>query len=346
MPIGTVINELYEIAEPLGEGGFGTVYRAVHRQLGHSVAIKVFEEGRHEGDGPRELFRREAILGARIRSPHLVDVLDAGELPEGAPYIVMALVQGPSLGELLRRGPLSCSAAIDLGIQACAGLAVLEANGIVHQDIKPHNLVLERDASGLVTVKIIDFGLSGQDGANGSDSGGTPMYMAPEQIRGEARDTRADLFSLGAVLYEALGGRHRLDPSSLPSQMAQALGGEMTPLQTLCPSLPASLVSVIEWTLRVDREDRPPTPLVLSEALRDCALGLELPRGRDAWAAHERSFSSEAQDSGLRTQPRLHTRTDPFSSSVPARRRWAAPLLVAVLVIVALVSVLSLFSNE
>jgi serine/threonine-protein kinase len=216
--VGRVLDEKYEVLGRLGEGGMGAVYRARRVHIGDEVAVKVLHT-KYVGDPTLvERFRREARAAAQLHHPNVVTIHDYGEArgDDGFAYIVMELVAGVSLRELLRReGRLPAARAASLMRDICAGVAAAHRREIVHRDIKPDNIIVlpPDDDHERERVKVVDFGIAKlRDMASDStltQAGsmvGTPFYMSPEQCRGESLDARADVYSLGALLYEMLAG--------------------------------------------------------------------------------------------------------------------------------------------
>jgi len=213
-PPGTVLLDKYRVDWVLGVGGYGYVVRAHHLDLGESVAIKILREDREADPQTLARFVREAQLVVRLKSEHVARVFDVGRLPDtGAPYIVMELLEGEDLHKLLGAGPLPVGRAVDFMLEACEAIAEAHALGIVHRDLKPGNLFLARLPTRSI-IKVLDFGIS-KSMVRDADIRltqtqsilGTPAYMAPEQMR-DARhvDHRADIWALGAVLYELVEG--------------------------------------------------------------------------------------------------------------------------------------------
>ncbi len=208
---GAVLDDRYQIIEPIAEGAMGAVYRGERLKLGRAVAIKIMHDALPDELASRQRFEREAKLMALLEHPHCVSVMDFG-LHEGKPYLVMELVRGTSLLEVLTRaGRIEPARAIEITRQILSGLAHAHELGIVHRDIKPANVMLtERTGLG-EQVRILDFGLA----RPATDSTklttgivvGTPNYMAPEQIKGGAIDGRTDLYAVGVMLFELLTGQ-------------------------------------------------------------------------------------------------------------------------------------------
>jgi serine/threonine protein kinase len=258
---GEVIAGKYRYENVIGRGATGTVVAATHLVLGQRVALKILAEGAPADVVAR--FVREARLAARLKSEHVVRVLDAGELETGAPYIAMELVEGKDLGTLLRaRGRMPVREACAYVVQACEGLAEAHALGMVHRDVKLSNLFLSTRAGAPPTVKILDFGIT--KAAPGASSVvhateadallGTPRSMAPEQILSSRDvDARADVWALGVVLYTLLTGSPPFDGATLRELFEAILERPPRPIE---PALPDGLAAVIDRCLRKNREER------------------------------------------------------------------------------------------
>ncbi|WP_437826780.1 protein kinase domain-containing protein [Sorangium sp. So ce1153] len=218
--VGDVLAEKYEVERVLGEGGMGVVVAARHLLLGERVAIKFLLPQARERADLVARFLREGQAAARIRSEHVTRVYDVGTLARGEPYLVMEYLEGTDLKALLRnRGPLPVELACDYLLQACEALAEAHALGIIHRDLKPGNLFLSQRADGSPLIKVIDFGISKmalaaepaarkeRDMTESSAMLGSPLYMAPEQmVSSKSVDARADVWSMGAILYQLLTG--------------------------------------------------------------------------------------------------------------------------------------------
>jgi serine/threonine protein kinase len=212
----------YEIERPLGHGAMAVVDLARDLELGRQVALKRLAENLARDDEVRPRFLREARLAARLSHPNVVRVYDVGEA-EGRPFIAMEHVDGESLAELIsRRGRLPAGEAAALGAQAARALAAAHDAGLVHRDVKPHNLLLDREG----TLKLGDFGIAfGVEGTKLTVAGtvlGTAAYLAPEQARGERVTAAADVYALGVVLVELLTGQPGRSAPSGP--LADVLG--------------------------------------------------------------------------------------------------------------------------
>jgi eukaryotic-like serine/threonine-protein kinase len=241
-PPGTVLAGKYRVEKLLGEGGMGWVVEAMHIHLEQRVALK-FMHARNMVENPDAVarFLREARAAARIQSEHIARVFDVGTLDSGEPYLVMEYLEGQDLEGLLRaKGTLPVEQVVEYALQACEGLAEAHAKGIVHRDLKPANLFLARRTDGSVRVKLLDFGISKlAPQGGGSDVGmtstqalmGSPLYMSPEQLRSSKNvDRRADLWSMGVILYEMLGGEAPFQADTLPEVCARIMAEPPPPL--------------------------------------------------------------------------------------------------------------------
>jgi hypothetical protein len=263
----------YVIQRRIGEGGMGTIFEARHAVLGHRVAIKVITT---TTDGVFERFEREARATARLNSPHIATVIDLDTLPDGKPYMVMELLLGNDLAaEIAHHGRLPVDVAAEYVSQALEGIADAHAADIVHRDLKPSNLFLCKSANASVRplVKLLDFGivkLTGEGAARLTgtlDSFGTPDYMSPEQIRASRDvDARADLWSLGIVLYEALVG-HAPFEGSPTNVIASIVTNEILPPSRRAPGIPPVIDAIVMKALRKNRDERFQTAQQFLEAL-------------------------------------------------------------------------------
>jgi serine/threonine protein kinase len=212
----------FKVLGRLGSGGMGEVFLAEQPRIGKRVAIKVLRTEYVRDRAALTRFFREARLANQIRHEHLLDVLDFGELDDGRPFLIMELLEGESLSDRLRRGALDEGVAREIGAQIARTLAVVHEHGVVHRDLKPDNVFLLERPGRPLFVKLLDFGIarlldegpllsqSGGAGPKLTDAGGligTPLYMSPEQVRGEPAGPSADIYALGALLFELVAGR-------------------------------------------------------------------------------------------------------------------------------------------
>jgi serine/threonine protein kinase/tetratricopeptide (TPR) repeat protein len=256
----------YRILAKIGAGGMGEVYRARDSRLSRDVAIKVLPYC-FSGDSDRlRRFEQEARAAAALNHPNILAVFQMGT-HEGAPYLVSELLEGETLRELIKRGPLSVRKAVDYGAQMAHGLAEAHEKGIVHRDLKPDNLFATKDGR----VKILDFGLAKltqrQPGSEQSslklteptEAGmvmGTAGYMSPEQVRGQNADYRADIFAIGAVLYEMLTGRRAFQKPTTPETMTAILNEDPPRISQITKSIPPALQRIVNRCLEKNPEQR------------------------------------------------------------------------------------------
>ena len=259
----------YEVLEVLGRGGFGTVLKAFDDKLHRIVAIKVMARGLALTSPARKRFLREARAAAAIRHEHVVHIYAVDEEP--IPYLVMEYIAGPTLQEKLdRSGPIETAEVLRIGWQIADGLAAAHRQGLIHRDIKPGNILLEEAAE---RVKITDFGLArAVDDASLTQSGtiaGTPLYMAPEQALGAAIDQRADLFSLGSVLYVMATGRPPFRARSTLAVLRRVAEDQPRPIREVIPEVPAELCTLIERLHAKNPADRFESARAVADLLRD-----------------------------------------------------------------------------
>ena len=259
----------YRVVRLIGEGAFGEVYLAENPRIERRVAIKILRPMLAQDAELVRRFFNEARAASAIRHPSIVEVFDAGETPEGFPYILMEFLEGVSLKKRLAEvGRLSVAQALEIASQAGSALAAAHAIGIVHRDLKPENLFLvpEAGAPGGERVKILDFGIAKvkqQAGAAGSfrtESGlimGSPTYMSPEQCKDSADvDLRADIYSLATIVYEMMAGRPPYLAPTGVELLLMHLNQTPRPLRELVPHVPSQVQDAVMRALRQERSDR------------------------------------------------------------------------------------------
>jgi eukaryotic-like serine/threonine-protein kinase len=239
---GAVLDGRYELDEQVGAGGCGEVWRAMDNVLSRPVAIKLPYPGTARQPGALARFQAEARHTGALSHQNIARVYDYGEPADGSPpYLVMELVDGPSLSDVLASGPLDTARTMDIVAQTAAGLQAAHAAGLVHRDVKPANLLLDPDG----TVKITDFGIANTIGsAPVTITGqviGTPGYLAPERVAGEQATPFSDLYALGIVAYECLAGTPPF--SGTPLEIALAHG--IRPLPPLPPPVPSDVIAFV-----------------------------------------------------------------------------------------------------
>lgn len=253
----------YRLERPLGRGGMATVYLAQDVELERPVAVKLLAESLAGDEAFRRRFLREARLAARLSHPNVVGVYDAGEAEDGRPYIVMEYVDGSTLEG---RGPLPPPEAVELAVQACHGLSHAHAAGLVHRDVKPHNLLLRNDG----TLKVADFGIARAAEATALTQVGTVLgtaaYLAPEQAAGEEVTAATDVYALGAVVYELLTGRPPYEPESLADLADRPA---ITPVSERAPEVPSQVEDAVMRALARNPAYRQPSADELARELGD-----------------------------------------------------------------------------
>lgn len=259
---GDVVAGKYRIDSTIGQGGMGVVLGAFDQSLGRPVAIKFLHPSRAASEATTLRFGREARAAAAIKSEHVVRVYEVGQLPNGAPFIVMEHLHGSDLAQVVHsRGGLSVEQACDLVLQACEALAQAHALGIVHRDLKPQNLFLTQRPDGAPCVKVLDFGIS--KAADGDESSpkltstemvmGTPLYMSPEQVRSLKNvDARADIWALGAILFELLAATPPFDGPSASALHASIAMDPPASLRERRPDVPTHIEAVVLRCLEKD----------------------------------------------------------------------------------------------
>ncbi len=268
--VGRTVAGRYRLTRKLGEGGMGEVYEAVQEALGRTVAVKILREKYVDRPEVSRRLVKEAQLASSIEHEHIVRILDSGATDDGRPFVVMEHLRGESLAERIRReGALPPGFVVEATIQAAKALAAAHARSIVHRDIKPENLFLVDNADGdrgRPSVKVVDFGISksmaGEPGDSNlrlTDTGmllGTPLYMSPEQARGDdALDHRVDVYALGVILYEALTGEVPFRGNNYLGVISQVVGAQVVPPRVLRPELQLS-PALEQVTLRAMARDR------------------------------------------------------------------------------------------
>ena len=259
----------YEILAPLGAGGMGEVYRARDTRLGRDIAIKTLPSHLSENAAARQRFEREARAISSLTHPNICHLYDVGQ-QDGIAYLVMELLEGETLADRLRKGPLPIDQVLKVGAEICEGLEKAHRSGIIHRDLKPSNIMLTKSG-----VKLMDFGLAKANvvavGAGTSSDSlatrsqpltsegtivGTFQYISPEQVEGREADARSDIFSLGAVLYEMVTGKRGFEGKTPASTMAAILASDPPPISRIQPMSPLALDRVVKSCLAKDPDDR------------------------------------------------------------------------------------------
>ena len=278
----------YEIASLIGAGGMGEVYRARDTKLDRIVAIKILLEMGSADPQTRERFEREAKVVASLDHPNICALYDTGRTAD-IDFIVMQFLEGETLADRLKRGPLPLADALALAGQIADALDRAHTHGIVHRDLKPGNVMLTKSGA-----RLLDFGLARLDVSptgqvidmttrqaltqEGAVMGTLP-YMAPEQVSGKAADARADIWAFGCVLYEMLGGRRPFDGDSQAALIGAIMQSSPAPLSQVAPGMAPAIDQIVSGALAKDRDDR-------WQNIRDVKRALALASGDAAIVTH------------------------------------------------------------
>lgn len=342
---GDLILDRYRVDGLLGEGGMGQVYRGVHEMLDMPVAIKVLHDDTDQGLATR--FLREAKTMARVRHPNVVQIFDCATLDGCVPCIVMELLDGEALDALLRRErAMDWLQVLDVATDVCAGLEAIHDAGILHRDLKPANIMVSPDGGGL-TAKIVDFGIAkatGPEQPRLTATGvaiGTPAYMAPEQIVGGEVTAAADLYALGATLYEMLTGELPFEGAGMAA-LLRKVQEPAPPVRPPAgrPPIPRQLQGLIASMLEMEAARRPSSVLEARAVLRGVSrstprslgvrvAGVPASRPITRW----RPAPPTARGDGLAaTQPTLPQKIAPERAGAPPVLRQSGvfrPVLLA-----------------
>ncbi len=268
----SVLDGKYALLREIGSGGTGTVYEAENLVVGKKIAIKLMSRAAFAEKDSQARFVAEARAAARIAHANVVDIHDLGISSNGLPYIVMELLRGETLQDLIdTRGPLAPAYACELFLQVLAGLSAAHAQGIVHCDLKPANVLVTHPRPDRPLVKVLDFGIArGVEAAQQVDQVvmGTPMFMAPEQVTGDAVDFRTDVYQACAMLFAMLAGTDPFEAYTTRDVMKLVAKGRTKDLQALVPELPAELIAVIKDGMAIKPKARIQSAEELAERLR------------------------------------------------------------------------------
>jgi beta-lactam-binding protein with PASTA domain/predicted Ser/Thr protein kinase len=332
--INTLFDGRYRIVRKLGSGGMADVYLAEDEELGRRIAIKILND-RHANDEQFvERFRREAKNAAGLSHPNIVAIYDRGEA-EGTYYIAMEYLDGRSLKELVvARGPLPISDAIDATRQVLAALRFAHRKGVVHRDIKPHNVMADADGR----LKVTDFGIARAGVSQMTEAGsiiGTAQYLSPEQARGAPVDQRSDLYSIGVVLYEMLTGKTPFSGETPVEIAMKHLSDPPRPPSLERPDISPDLDMVVLRALAKHPEDRFQTAEELDAELERVSRGLGV-SAETADAATMVLSGADAAPTSVIPPRRPPTATRPSYryAEPPPRRRAIWPWLLALFVVV------------
>ncbi len=260
---GTILGGKYEVDEIIGEGGMGIIARATNIDLHTTVAVKILQPKLVHDEIALARFLQEARGVSKLRSPHIVQMLDVNSHPPEPPFMVMELLSGEDLDSMVvRRGKLPAKYVIELVLQACAGVSVAHAARILHRDLKPANLFLSRQDNGSCILKVLDFGLMKAAPSadvkltQPNDIFGSPSFMSPEQISGETLDERTDIWALGAILFELVTGVPAFGAETIPQTLVNIATREPPAVSSLVDDVPLALEAIIGRCLAKERTAR------------------------------------------------------------------------------------------
>ena len=272
--IGVLLMGRYRLEERIGEGGMAAVYRALDLRTGHRVAVKFLRQELQANQEFLDRFRREATAASRMSHHNIVNLLDIGDNPS-APYLVFEFVDGKTLKEIIaEHGKLPQGTAVQIAIRILSALRHAHEAGVIHRDIKPQNVLVDRQGY----IKVSDFGIARmvdtntQDGESRQSVMGSVHYFSPEQARGETATAASDLYSVGCVLYEMLTGRMPFEGETQVSLAMQHLQAEPRPVRELAPEVSAAVAAVVHKALAKDPAARYPSALLMAQALHDALL--------------------------------------------------------------------------
>lgn len=305
--IGKTLAGRYLVKELIDRGGMGRVYKAEQQPLGRSVALKTLDLLDPRGEF-RERFFNEASTASRLNHPNTVRIFDYGRSDDGVYFLTMELLEGQSLHKVVKKeAPLDPLRVIHIIRQVCGALHEAHEQGIVHRDLKPGNIYLTRHGDDLEFAKVLDFGLvkNLESDVQLSQTGqalGSPLYMSPEQVEGDAVDRRSDIYSLGLVMYVALTGRVPFKKGSIATIMMQQVTGTIPSFAEIAPDvdIPFSLEWIVRACIEKRADDRIASMRELSRALKVCASEL---RGELAEPVEWRLAPDGTLDLGVGTLP-------------------------------------------
>ena len=341
----------YEIIRPIGAGGMGRVCLARDTQLRRQVALKFLAPLLTRDQRSLERFEHEALAASALNHPNIVTVYEFGQV-DAEYYIASEYVEGETLRQRLRQSRLGLTEITDVSIQIASALAAAHAQGIVHRDIKPDNLILRSDG----IVKLVDFGLAklNLDAVEDEDSErllhtllstsrtgqvvGTARYMSPEQARGKELDGRSDLFSLGVVMYEMAAGRYAFRGDTANEIIAEILKEEPTPLSEVVPNIDPSFEAIVTRMLRKDRDKRYPSAAAMLADLQEFRKEIEFQEKLKV-AGRPGSITPNALDSKFWVSSVPSVSPSGLGRAASAiRNKWREPSITAIAVVAALLA--------
>ncbi len=339
---GTALNETYRLVRLIGRGAMGDVYEVTHARLSGRYAAKVLNA--QIGNSPEILsrFKREAQITSGLHHPHIVQVVDFNSTSDGRPFLVMEYLEGMHLGRIIQaQAPLGLARVLQIVTPIVSALGAVHRRQIIHRDLKPQNIILvaASEEGGDEVVKLLDFGLSKRRGPQASESMlvsqqrvlvGTPLYMAPEQARGDNENvgSAADQFSLSAIIYEMLTGRPAFLDDCVQTVLYRIRYVEPEPMRTLAAGIPEGVERVVRRGLSKEPEARYPSIGAFFEALREAAQG--------AAAASDDVTPEPAVAGAATTSPGPAGATRAGGAPARRRRSWIAASAAAMALAIAL----------
>jgi serine/threonine-protein kinase len=349
---GTMVDSRYKIVSRLGSGGMADVFLAEDEQLGRKVALKLLYQRFAEDPGFVERFRREAQAAAGLQHPNVVNVYDRGSY-DGTYYIAMEYLPGRSLKQLIRaEAPLDPIRAIDIALQILRAARFAHRRGVIHRDLKPHNVIVDEADN----AKVTDFGIARAGASDMTETGsimGTAQYLSPEQAQGHAVSAGSDLYSIGVVLYEMLTGRVPFDAESAVSIALKHVSEAPPPMTVFNPAVPSEVEQVVMWALNKNPVDRPANADQFITALEQARNAIQsgergqrtasMPALAGVAAGRYAAATAAGAGAGLTAASTLGTHTydgygtgplEPLGEEPPQPRRrwpWVAALLVLLL---------------
>ncbi len=329
--VGTTLGKDYGVVEEIGRGGMAVVYLVEHQTLLKHFAAKVLSVELAANLEARARFTQEAHAASQLDHENIVTISDFGVTADHRPYFVMELLRGKTLGQRIAEGPMSVEEIVAVAIPIGRALAHAHAEGVVHRDVKPENIFLVQRSQGRFGVKVVDFGIAKAPTHDAKltkmgQTLGSPMFMAPEACRGDDVDHRADVYSLGILLYLMFCGRVPFEDPSLLKVLQMQVTSPLPPPRSIKPSISPEIAAVISHALEKHPDDRYSSMLDLLDAFE-----ASLPAGADRLLVEAQRGSTQAIRTtpfpGVTLTPRLRTSAGPSNPqlTVAATMRPAAP---------------------
>ena len=344
MEPGDLIQSRYRLARLLGSGASGSVWAAKNELIDRDVALKIMRPEVAEDAVALQRFFNEAKASGRVRSPSIVEILDLGQAEDGSPFLVFELLEGDGFdAKLKNEGTLEPELVLELFIGIAKALEVAHAQGIIHRDLKPANIFVHNQPGGTQVAKILDFGISKVfDNASNfslTRTGmvvGSPAYMSPEQASGsDDLDGRADLWSVGVVMYEALTGTLPHQAQNYNALMVRILTQDCDPVMTRKVDLPPSVCAIVDGCLRRERSERTATAGILAQQMESALRELRAVRFRsqgrrasDRDAGQFKRRASDQQDPPGKLPAKGLARDGRSSSKLSKKALWLTAALV------------------